>query len=302
MPFKKISVFLVPDNTNRVRQFRIPRFFFIFIAVLVVFSAAALCWIVHDYCLIKAEGPKLARLKSENAQQKEQLAHLVVRIDQVTQKLSELKAFDKKLKVMVNLETGDDSSQYKGVGGSDTELTDPKRVMENNNKKIVRLMHRALDTIENEITIGEQDKTELHKFLKSQKILLASTPSIWPTKGWMSSRFGYRTSPFTGQKEFHKGIDISTRMNAPVIAPADGIVSSTGWNRGYGRVLKIEHGYGVETRYAHLQKILVKKGQHIKRGETVALVGSTGRSTGPHLHYEVHLNKVAVNPLRYILD
>jgi murein DD-endopeptidase MepM/ murein hydrolase activator NlpD len=156
--------------------------------------------------------------------------------------------------------------------------------------------------MEHEIALGEEDKKELHKFLESQKILLASTPSIWPTKGWMSSRFGYRTSPFTGQKEFHKGIDISTRMNAPVIAPANGIVSHVGWNHGYGRVLTIEHGYGVKTKYAHLQKILVKKGKHVKRGETVALVGSTGRSTGPHLHYEVHLNRVAVNPLRYILN
>jgi murein DD-endopeptidase MepM/ murein hydrolase activator NlpD len=251
---------------------------------------------------MKADMPRLARLESDNEQQRRQFVHLVQRIDQVTHQLNKLKAFDQKLKVMVNLETGEDGSQFTGVGGSDPALTDPKRMMENSHKEMVRLMHRSLDTIENEIALGEQNKTELHKFLESQKILLASTPSIWPTKGWMSSRFGYRVSPFTGQKEFHKGIDISTRMNAPIIAPANGIVSHVGWDHGYGKVLTIEHGYGVRTKYAHLQKALVKKGQHVKRGETVALVGNTGRSTGPHLHYEVHLNRVAVNPLRYILN
>jgi len=251
---------------------------------------------------MKSDMPRLAKLKCENEQQQRQFVHLVRRIDQITRNLNELKAFDQKLKVMVNLETGEDGSQFKGVGGSDTALTDPKRVMRNSHQEMVRQMHRSLDTIECEIALGVQDKTELHKFLESQKILLASTPSIWPTKGWMSSRFGYRVSPFTGQKEFHKGIDISTRMNAPIIAPADGIVSHVGWDHGYGRVLMIEHGYGVKTKYAHLQKALVKKGQHVKRGETIALVGSTGRSTGPHLHYEVHLNRVAVNPLRYILN
>ena len=302
MASKKISIFLVPDGTSRVRQFRLPRFFLIFLTVFSVFSAAFLSWVIQDYCTIKADMPRLARLKSENEQQRRQFAHLVQRIDQITHKLNDLKEFDRKLKVMVNLETSEDSSQFKGVGGSDPALTDPKRAMDNSHKEAVRLMHRSLDTIENEIVLGEQDKTELHKFLESQKVLLASTPSIWPTKGWMSSRFGYRISPFTGEREFHKGIDVSTRINAPVIAPANGIVSHVGWNHGYGKVLTIEHGYGVKTKYAHLQKTLVKKGQYIKRGETVALVGNTGRSTGPHLHYEVHLNRVAVNPLRYILN
>ena len=302
MASKKISIFLVPDGTSKVRQFRLPRFLLIFLTVVSVFSAAFLSWVIQDYYTIKADMPRLARLKAENEQQKRQFAHLVRRIDQITHKLNDLKEFDRKLKVMVNLETSEDNSQFKGVGGSDPALTDPKRVMDNSHKEAVRLMHRSLDTIENEIVLGEQDKTELHKFLESQKALLASTPSIWPTKGWMSSRFGYRISPFTGEREFHKGIDVSTRINAPIIAPANGIVSHVGWDHGYGKVLTIKHGYGVKTKYAHLQKVLVKKGQYIKRGETVALVGNTGRSTGPHLHYEVHLNRVAVNPLRYILN
>jgi murein DD-endopeptidase MepM/ murein hydrolase activator NlpD len=163
-------------------------------------------------------------------------------------------------------------------------------------------MHRSLEALDNEIAASEQNKTDLYKFLENQNAILASTPSIWPTKGWLSSRFGYRMSPFTGKREFHRGIDISTRMGAPIVAPADGIVSRVYRDRGYGNVVCVNHGYGVMTKYAHLKKTLVKKGQFVKRGETLALVGKTGRTTGPHLHYEVHLNKVAVNPLRYILN
>ena len=132
--------------------------------------------------------------------------------------------------------------------------------------------------------------------------MLAHTPSVWPTKGWVSSRFGYRISPFTSEREFHKGLDISTRKKSPVIAPSDGIVSSVRWDHGYGKLLSISHGYGVKTRYAHLDEVLVKQGQYVKRGQKIALVGDTGRTTGPHLHYEVHLNEVPVNPLRYILN
>jgi murein DD-endopeptidase MepM/ murein hydrolase activator NlpD len=163
-------------------------------------------------------------------------------------------------------------------------------------------MHRTLDQVDSELLTGEKQKAELHRFLEDQKVLLASTPSIWPAQGWLSSRFGYRQSPFTGQKEFHKGIDISARMNAPIVAPASGIVTYVGKDGGYGRVVRINHGHGVMTLFGHIEKALVKKGQRVKRGETIALVGNTGRSTGPHVHYEVHLNGVPVSPLRYILE
>ncbi len=125
---------------------------------------------------------------------------------------------------------------------------------------------------------------------------------MWPTRGWTSSRFGYRASPFTGKREFHKGIDISARMGSPVVATADGMVAFSGLDRGYGRTIVLKHGYGLKTRYAHLKRILVKKGQFVKRGEIIGLVGNSGRSTGSHLHYEVHLNGVPVNPMKYIID
>lgn len=302
MLFRKITIFVVPDGTKRVKQLRIPKAFPSLFVVLLLFCSAFLFSILQDYYNIKARLPRLSELKRENVQHKRQVAYLAQRVNQITERMAELDEFDRKLKIMVNLETGEDNSQFKGVGGSDPILLDPKHTIGKTHGELVRSMHRALDNLDHEIAFGRADKDGLFKFLENQKMLLASTPSIRPTKGWMSSGFGYRISPFTGQKEFHKGIDLATRMGAPILAPADGMVASISWDHGYGRILTINHGYGVITKYAHLKDALVKKGQYVKRGETIALVGNSGSSTGPHLHYEVHLNKVSVNPLRYILN
>jgi murein DD-endopeptidase MepM/ murein hydrolase activator NlpD len=300
--FRKITIFVVPDGTKKVKQFKIPKLFLSLFVLLSIVCSAFLFSIVQDYYIIKSSLPRLSELKRENVQQKRQCIYLAQRINQITKRMVDLNEFDRKLKTMVNLKTGEDDSQFKGVGGSDPILLDPKHAIDKTHGALVRSMHRALDNLDHEIAFGKEDKEGLFKFLENQKMLLASTPSIRPAKGWMSSGFGYRVSPFTGQKEFHRGIDLATRMGAPIVAPADGMISSITWDHGYGRVLTINHGYGVSTKYAHLKKALVKKGQYVKRGETIALVGNTGRSTGPHLHYEVYLNKVTVNPLRYILN
>ncbi|MBU4415374.1 MAG: M23 family metallopeptidase, partial [Proteobacteria bacterium] len=138
--------------------------------------------------------------------------------------------------------------------------------------------------------------------LEDQRNLLASTPAIRPTNGWISSKFGYRISPFTGFREFHKGLDIATRKGAPIVATADGVVTFVGVKGLIGKVIVIDHGHGMVTRYAHVHKALKKRGDVVKRGDTIALVGNTGRSTGSHLHYEVHLNGIPVNPAKYILN
>ena len=302
MASKWITIFLVPDGENKVRQFRIPSFLPVFLILLFISCAALLFLFIRDYRSIKPQMPRFARLEKDNELQKQQLVYLAQRIDETTQKMCELRELDRKLKEMTNFETSEDGQEFQGVGGSDPTVIKSQLSAAKTPKELVRSMHRSLDELDSEIALCEENKAYLHKVLKNQEVIVASTPSIWPTKGWLSSRFGYRISPFTGKREFHRGIDISTRMGAPVIAPADGLVSRVYWDRGYGKVLCVNHGSGVMTKYAHLKKALVRKGQYVERGEKIALVGKTGRTTGPHLHYEVHLNKVPVNPLRYILN
>jgi murein DD-endopeptidase MepM/ murein hydrolase activator NlpD len=245
--------------------------------------------------------PLLAQLQTKNEQQKRQFIHFVEHIHQMTLKINEFQEFDRKLQVkMVDLKIQGNNGEIEGIGGTGPTLLPYSYSLTKTHKDLVQLLHFSLDSLSNDIDVSKATKTQLYKFLKSQKRRLDSTPSIWPTNGLVSSRFGYRISPVTGEREFHKAIDIAAKKNSLVVAPADGIVSSIGWERLSGKVLYIRHGYGLVTKYAHLQKVLVQKGQYVNRGDRVALVGNTGRSTGAHLHYEVHRNGMPTDPLRYV--
>ncbi len=144
------------------------------------------------------------------------------------------------------------------------------------------------------------DRVEEHFAEQAQRF--ASTPSVAPAMGIITDGFGRRRDPFTGRNAFHQGLDISARRGTDVCAPADGVVVFAGREGGFGRVIRISHGFGYTTVYGHLDKMLVKAGDEVGRGELIGLIGSSGRSTGPHLHYEVHVDGKAVNPLYYILD
>jgi murein DD-endopeptidase MepM/ murein hydrolase activator NlpD len=299
---KEITIIFLSDGARKTKQLKIPKIFILSLPLFILAAVILVAWVFSDYQTVKTQIPRLAYLQKENKHQKVQLANLSQKIDHINRKMIELNRFDHKLRVMVNLETSEDNPQFLGIGGSDPTVLNPDYTVEKAHKKLVRLMHHSLDNLNTEISVQIQDKAELYRFLQEQKSMLACTPSIWPTKGWVSSDFGYRISPFTNEREFHKGFDISARMNTVIIAPADGVVSTVGRSHGYGRMLHINHGYGLKTVYAHLAKSLVTKGKYVKRGQKIALLGNSGRTTGPHLHYEVHLNGVPVNPLRYILN
>ncbi len=131
---------------------------------------------------------------------------------------------------------------------------------------------------------------------------LAATPSIMPTQGWLSSAFSaMRNHPILHLARPHEGIDVSAPMGSPIEAPAAGVVTDAGWETGYGNTITINHGFGIVTKFAHASKLLVKTGQRVSRGQRIALVGNSGLATGPHLHYEVHVNGRPVNPLKYVL-
>jgi murein DD-endopeptidase MepM/ murein hydrolase activator NlpD len=130
--------------------------------------------------------------------------------------------------------------------------------------------------------------------------ILSSTPNMMPVRGWFSHGFGWRKDPWTGDREFHRGIDIVADSGTRILAPADGVISGTARKPDYGKVVDVSHGFGYVTRFAHMSEILVKPGQRIRRGDVIGRVGSTGRSTGPHLHYEVFRDGRRVNPWKYL--
>ena len=164
------------------------------------------------------------------------------------------------------------------------------------------MLGQKLEKLSAEATRQEQSLQELQAYFQDQKSLLASVPSVWPTRGWVTSDFGSRLDPYTSERVMHAGLDIAGPHGKEIVAPSDGTVVFAGLEGGYGNVLVIDHGYGIKTRYGHLSAIRVKAGERVKRGDIVAAMGNTGRSTGPHLHYEVRVNGIAQNPRKFILD
>lgn len=158
-----------------------------------------------------------------------------------------------------------------------------------------------LDELDQEMADREQKLAVMESVLMNRSLSERVMPSGRPiTEGWLSSRFGKRNDPFTGKREMHKGLDFAGTMGADVVAVGDGVVTWSGKRFGYGNLVEVNHGNGYATRYGHNQRNLVKVGDKVKKGELVALMGSSGRSTGPHVHFEVLLNGKAVNPSRYL--
>jgi murein DD-endopeptidase MepM/ murein hydrolase activator NlpD len=297
---KKITIVYLPDGINAVRQFRVPKAVVGVVSIIVLTAAAFFIWASVDYLEMKKTVPDNLSLMEENKQYKTQLTSLAGKIDQMNKRMAELQAFENKLKGMVNLDTAEADAQFLGIGGSETSILDTAE--KNSPQKLTSLMHQSLDNLNTKISVQTHQKTELLDFIEKQKSLWSCTASVAPTEGWISSRFGYRVSPFTSKKEFHSGLDISSKTGTGIAAPADGMVSSIQKSDGLGLCVTVNHGYGFQTKYGHLSKVLVSKGQSIKRGQEIALMGNSGRSTGSHLHYEIQINGVPANPERYILN
>ncbi|MCS7258979.1 MAG: M23 family metallopeptidase [candidate division WOR-3 bacterium] len=227
---------------------------------------------------------RVSKLQNENQRLKAELLVVRDKLAVLDEKLKVLAELDMKIRLASNLELIPKELRDLGYGG----LKDENLIAE-----VDHLLLRA--------RFQEESFNYLSKFLEEKSKMLAHTPSIWPTSGFLSSGFGYRRSPFTGRSEFHEGIDIVAPPGQLVYATADGIVRYAGYKAGYGRYIEIDHGYGHVTCYAHLQSVKVQVGQKVKRGDIIGHVGSSGAATGPHLHYAIRVNGSWVNPLNYIL-
>ncbi|MFQ5587687.1 MAG: M23 family metallopeptidase [Nitrospiria bacterium] len=265
------------------------------IGATLVFSLALAVFSVQFYKMFQ-EVKDLGPLRAENKAQKIQIQTFSGTIEDLKNQVVRLVEFDRKLRVMTDIGPPKGSMSTLGVGGSEEH----KALQSGGSQE--DLMQRELESLQSRVIEQEKSYQELEEVVQDRQSMWASTPSIWPTSGWLTSTFGKRVSPFSGRLQNHNGIDIAARPGTPIIAPASGVVSYSRFNGGFGRFLKINHGYGIVTHYAHLAKAAVKVGQKVKRGEVIAYVGNTGLSTGPHLHYEVSVNKVTIDPMRYILN
>jgi murein DD-endopeptidase MepM/ murein hydrolase activator NlpD len=292
---------IIPQKTSSIRKFSLSGTFIkliSFAALAVVLSLAYFVW-EHVENVGKIE--ELNRLRQVNAVQKEEIDMLAGKVGEFEQKLSNLRQFDKKLRIITNLDNKGEESQLLGVGGPSQNEGGTRSQVREIEDELIDQIHKNMDELLDEASFQESSFQELFNYLQEQKSILASTPSIWPVMGWVTSRYGYRTSPFTGKREFHRGIDISAKVGDPVVAPADGAVVKVCRKSDMGNMVTIDHGNGIITSYGHLLKMSTKKcGQTVKRGEVIGYVGNSGRSTGPHLHYGVRVDGVHANPQRYL--
>ena len=300
-PGDVITLLYVPGASGTIRRFHVQRAWIRRgLAAAIVGLVAALALSV-DYVQVRTQVTELDHLRNETREQREQLRAYADKMELVSEKLASISRLDRKLRVITNLDPSD-PLPLQGIGGIEGELLEAHQLTGLTRDRRHQRMMEGLGRLAEAADSEEQSLGGLIDHLEDQTSRLVKTPSLAPTQGWVTSAFGYRSSPFTGNREFHRGIDIAARKGTPIVAPADGKVRFRGQRRHMGNTVVIRHGYGVETRYGHLSEILVKRGQQVKRGEAIALMGTTGRSTGPHLHYQVDVNGKAVNPRNYILD
>lgn len=289
-------------SPKRNRRFNLHLKIFVIVIVLTSLVAFLILFIYNlaIFTTHKVNQQKITQLHKENKIVRQEIGRIKKEFTELSIFIDSLQLYDKKLRAYASLEPINDDLRYMGVGGAvlnkynTPELSDEVR----NN---LEQLSTALDNLLARSRLQKKNFNELLTYLKEKKYLREHTPSLIPVQGWYISGFGYRLDPFTGKVKMHEGLDIAAPIGTPIIAPADGTVKFVGHKHGFGLTVEINHGYGFTTLYAHCQRIKVEEGDVVKRGDVIAYVGTTGKSTGPHLHYEVRIAQTPVNPINYIL-
>ena len=301
MLFRKYQVVIFRENKGSTSKLQLRGWFFLAFFLLVVGLTAGNVYLWKHYTNNARLKQGLMLSERTVQEQKTQLLNLSQKIAGLEKDLNRIRDFDSKLRVMINLDQENVQNTSPKGGTPSTDFSKGYLPLYRQ-ELLARKMHEFLRQLNVDARLEEVRQQEIIHKLRANQDLLASTPSIWPTSGWVTSPFGWRTSPFTGKREKHKGLDISAPRGTPIYSPARGEIIAAGRDHSYGLSILLKHSPSISTKYAHMQRLAVKAGQTVERGELIGYVGNTGRSTGPHLHYEVRVSGVPVNPMRYILN
>ena len=330
------TVVIFRGSTAKPLRFSFPRRFVRKLFIVSALLLLANLLVISHYVIRTGEVWELSAFRAEAMSAREQTTAFGTAIDDLKKRLTSMKEVNQRLRVMLGIETPKTGDVVNGQGGEDVPLPEGNRLPASEKTlgtethiqhsgvtdsaqgaqvfsvstsmsrltthEAIEAVSEGIDWLKKEAASQEQILQELSEAAEKKSSRWAATPSIWPVKGWITSGFGPRISPFTEKPTWHDGLDIGAAANAPVQAPAQGRVTSVGFDPKLGHMVKLDHGFGIETLYGHLAKPLVKEGQRVKRGDVVGLVGSSGLATGPHLHYMVKVNGQALDPNKYILD
>lgn len=301
MLFGKYHIVVFKERGGSHRNLLINGWIGVFCFVLFLAMGGANIWLFKHYQASQHLEQRLEEAEQTIGTQNTQLVSMTGKLRDLQADLTRVQEFDAKLRLMVNMEP-EKVETRSSMGGARSEDFLQGYLPLHRQELMARKMNGFIKELATDVRLEEIRQQDLLVALHNNREMLASTPSIWPTKGFISSPFGFRKSPFTDKRQFHKGLDIAARSGTPILAPARGTVSFAGVDGAYGNSVMLRHGNGLATRYAHMQRFIVKKGQKVQRGDIIGYVGSSGRSTGAHLHYEVRVDGVCVNPMRYILN
>ena len=289
MSRKFYTIFILPNAQARFRKFHVSRGFLFTVAVLAVILLGLSVLSPHLLLRARAQGERVTLLQAENQKLRQDNARFEASLSRIGDQVAAIESAAGRIAKVVGM---DNLPFARPSGGASTSLPPDATERAMLEEELTALRQRT-DSLDDSIS-------EIHAAVEARLRQLASTPSIRPVDGWFSDSYGWRNDPFDGTREFHRGLDIVVPHGTPVLAAADGLVTVAGRQAGYGKVVHLSHGSGLSTRYGHLSEILVRPGQRVKQGDVVGRVGSTGRSTGPHLHYEVLRAGRHVNPRKYL--
>ncbi len=296
----RLTIMVVPHGTARPRQisFSVPFILFLFVVWTGLTGwASYMASQKFDYWRVKAK-THLLKIK---------LDYFANQLKNSRAMLDEVKEMDVQLRSLIGLGSHEAIVQSHAPGDYDSggptfeDITELQKLMEGRPSKMTfQAISKQIRLLKSEMKKRITSFKQITRQIDKERNIYRHTPNIWPTNGYITSHFGARLSPFGGEEQSHKGTDIAAPSGTPIRATADGIVRLAGWAGGYGKVIVIDHSHGYTTRYGHNRQLLVKRGDRVKRGQIIALMGQTGRATGPHCHYEVWHKTRAVDPRNFM--
>ena len=312
------TILIVPEKTSQVKRLIIPSWLVRSASIAIAFVVLFAGVMVFDYWYVMSQIGENKLLKLENRRLRQQVQIFQNKISTVENTLERIKTFSTRLKVIMHIEDHGPNLQEKLPDASANIAPDPAQkvsaVAENSDpealldpdkielKKEYSLLENKIHEMSQEAFQTEEILQDEYEVLYDKRSFLAALPTRQPASGYFTSGFGVRVSPYGDRVKMHEGLDIANRLGTTIRAPADGEVTFASSKTGYGLTLILNHGYGIETLYGHLKKFVVLKGEKVKRGTRIALLGNSGRSTGPHVHYEVRVHGYPVDPRSYIFE
>lgn len=316
------TLLIIPEKTSQVRRIVLPSWIVKGSVMVGIFFIGIAGIMMVDYWYVMDQIDQTKELKLENRRLVQEVQVFKNKMSSLENALDRIQTFATRLRVITNIEDKEamakrltqpqPPSQAVAKEQAPPETSDLHRSMpfspnasvpdEIRLKKDKEELDLKIDVLSQETYNVENELQDLYELLIDQKNFLAALPTRRPTIGYITSGFGIRESPYGGGEKMHEGLDIANYPGTPIVATAYGVVTFSGRRAGYGKTVIVDHGYGIETWYAHANELLVREGQKVRRGIRIAKIGSTGRSTGPHVHYEVRVNGIPVDPRPYILE